>query len=253
MTSFVQHLLASIGTSTGKKTKGRHEAGVIDMVDTFSRFLNQSIYWADFSRSKFLYISSHPLFLCGHTPEEIQKMGFSYYEKIIEPNDMRTIMVSNEIGFRFFNTQLPLDWRRNCYLAVDFRILQDDGSYIMVTQTMVPFQLSNENKLISTLCFVSPSLSPTAGNAVIQNLSEPMQYRFNPETRRFYLRYQDELTPREKEVLLRSGQGEPNSTIGEELNISVSTVKQHKRNIFRKLDVTNISEAIYYARYNRLI
>ena len=123
----------------------------------------------------------------------------------------------------------------------------------MVTQTMVPFQLSNENKLISTLCFVTPSFSPTAGNAVIQNLSEPLQYRFNPETRRFYLRYQDQLTPREKEILVRSGHGEPNSAISEELNISVSTVKQHKRNIFRKFEVSNTSEAIYYARNNRLI
>lgn len=253
MTSFVQHLLASIGTGTGKKTKSGHKSGVIDMVDTFSRFLKRSIYWADFSRGKFLYVSPHPLFLAGHTPEEVQKMGFSYFEKIIAPEDMNIVMTVNENGYRFFNTKLPVSWRRNCYTSVDFRILQEDGSYILITQTLVPFQLSADNKLISTLAFVTPSHASEPGNAVIQNLSEPLQYRFNPETRRFYLRYQDQLTPREEQILILSGQGESNSAISAELNISVSTVKQHKRNIFRKFDVTNISEAIYYARSNRLI
>jgi DNA-binding CsgD family transcriptional regulator len=251
--SFVQHLLTSIGSNSDESIESGKKPDIIGLVDIFARLMNQSIYWADFSRSEFLYVSSHPLFLCGHSAEEVQKMGFSYYEKIIAPEDIPIIMNINENGFKFFNTKLPVEWRKNCYLSCDFRIRKEDGSLVLVKQKLIPLQLSSDHKLISTLCLVSPSHAAGPGNAVIQNLSEPLQYKFNSETRRFYLRNPDLLTPREKEVLFLSGKGDSNSMISVKLNISVSTVKQHKHNIFRKLGVSNTSEAAYYAFSNRMI
>ena len=56
------------------------------------------------------------------------------------------------------------------------------------------------------------------------------------------------LTPRERDVLVRIAQGSSNSGIADELNVSYSTVATHLRNIFRKIEVANRTEAADYAR-----
>lgn len=52
------------------------------------------------------------------------------------------------------------------------------------------------------------------------------------------------LSPREKEILYNIGLGKSNREIGKHLFISESTVKNHIRNIFRKLNVHNRTQAI---------
>jgi DNA-binding CsgD family transcriptional regulator len=61
------------------------------------------------------------------------------------------------------------------------------------------------------------------------------------------------LSEREIDILRLSSQGLSNSEIGEKIFIDVNTVKFHKKNIFQKFDVKNITEAITYAVNKRLI
>ncbi|KMM37196.1 response regulator [Guptibacillus hwajinpoensis] len=62
----------------------------------------------------------------------------------------------------------------------------------------------------------------------------------------------DELTRREKEVLLLIGQGKTNSQIAEELFIGLKTVKTHVSNILSKLNVQDRTQAAVYAIRNGL-
>jgi DNA-binding NarL/FixJ family response regulator len=50
------------------------------------------------------------------------------------------------------------------------------------------------------------------------------------------------LTPREADVLEHLRQGRSNAQIANELHVSVETVRTHRRNIYRKLGVTNRRE-----------
>ncbi|MCA9734817.1 MAG: response regulator transcription factor [Anaerolineales bacterium] len=61
------------------------------------------------------------------------------------------------------------------------------------------------------------------------------------------------LTDREIEVLLLLAEGLQNQQISDRLEISVSTVKYHKNNIFEKLNVQTQSEALVIAVKNNLI
>jgi DNA-binding NarL/FixJ family response regulator len=62
-----------------------------------------------------------------------------------------------------------------------------------------------------------------------------------------------ELTDREREVLRLVGAGYDNEQIGNELTISYDTVKNHLRNIYAKLGVTNRYQAIVFAFRSGLI
>jgi DNA-binding NarL/FixJ family response regulator len=63
----------------------------------------------------------------------------------------------------------------------------------------------------------------------------------------------NELTDREKEVLLCLVEGLSNKEIGERLFISDKTVKIHVSKIFKKINVKSRSQAVIYAVQNQLV
>lgn len=60
------------------------------------------------------------------------------------------------------------------------------------------------------------------------------------------------LTAREREVLQAFSSGAPNKIVACELGLSPRTVEMHRARIFRKLGVTNLSQALLRARDARL-
>lgn len=60
------------------------------------------------------------------------------------------------------------------------------------------------------------------------------------------------LTPRERDVLQAFRSGAPNKVVAHELGLSPRTVEMHRARIFRKLGVTNLSQALLCARDVRL-
>jgi DNA-binding NarL/FixJ family response regulator len=61
------------------------------------------------------------------------------------------------------------------------------------------------------------------------------------------------LTEREVSILQALARGLPNAAIAKELWITRETVKFHLRNIYRKLDVSNRTEAVRYAYEHALV
>jgi DNA-binding NarL/FixJ family response regulator len=57
----------------------------------------------------------------------------------------------------------------------------------------------------------------------------------------------DGLTPREVEILKRLALGHANRQIGQQLNISEKTVRNHVSKIYEKLDIFDRSQAVLYA------
>ncbi len=57
----------------------------------------------------------------------------------------------------------------------------------------------------------------------------------------------EELTPREREVLILIGKGKSNQEIGDELFIGIKTVKTHVSSILAKLQVQDRTQAAIYA------
>ena len=87
-------------------------------------------------------------------------------------------------------------------------------------------------------------------SVIEQKVAQKMmkQIRTKPKTQ-----LHDELTKREKEVLLLIGEGKTNSQIAEELFIGLKTVKTHVSNILSKLNVSDRTQAAVYAIRNGMV
>ena len=83
-----------------------------------------------------------------------------------------------------------------------------------------------------------------------KEVSEKLEHRHEVEEE---FRLFEELTSREKEVLLLIAQGKPNQEIADECFITLKTVKTHVSNILSKLQVEDRTQATIYAFKHHLV
>ena len=83
-----------------------------------------------------------------------------------------------------------------------------------------------------------------------KEVSEKLEHRHEVEEE---FRLFEELTSREKEVLLLIAQGKSNQEIADECFITLKTVKTHVSNILSKLEVEDRTQATIYAFKHQLI
>ena len=85
-------------------------------------------------------------------------------------------------------------------------------------------------------------LQAAVSRAVKDNMQLRRQMKSLEEFRKIY----ESLTPREKEVAVRIAKGELNKVIAYDLGISERTVKMHRSNLFRKLNVSGAVEMLAF-------
>lgn len=83
--------------------------------------------------------------------------------------------------------------------------------------------------------------------------SQSLFSQFEQEGRQASAQAQEELTGREKDVLILVSEGNSNKEIARELDISVRTVETHRQNIKQKLDIHTAAGLTRYAIEQKLV
>lgn len=216
---------------------------IIQYIEIFSRTTNVSIYLIDYHKKGFLYVSDNPLFLCGKTAKQVQQLGFLFYFKKVPVEDIQLLLRINSLGIEFFKN-LSIKERINYTLYYDFRLIQSTRNTILVNHKLSPLVLDTNGNIWIALCVVSPSSNLTSGNFFIKNSAENTFLEFDLAANKWKETTAVKLNNQEKQILLMSVQGYTIEKIAQQLFLSSSTIKFHRKNLFKKLKATNISEAI---------
>ena len=208
--------------------------------------IDLSYYIIDYKKQGFVYVSGHPLFLAGYGREQVEKLGYDFFAKVVPEEDLRMLLEINEKGFEFYYN-LPQERRPKGYVSYDFRIKNQNGSIILINHKLTPLILNKEGNLWISLCLVTLSSDKESGNFYIQMQDEGVKYKYDFRTKQFLQVKSKSLTPNENKIIQLLALGHSTEKISGMLNISINTVKFHKRNIFKKLDVKNSNEAVYFA------
>ncbi|ASV31526.1 MULTISPECIES: response regulator transcription factor [Flavobacteriaceae] len=224
----------------------------LEAIKAFSRTTYKSIYVIDYQKRGFEYVSDNPLFLCGHTAEEIKEMGYAFYFKYVIKSDLDLLIKINTAGFEFYD-KIPMEERKNHTISYDFHIKNQEGKTILINQKLTPMFLTNNGKIWKAICIVSLSAERQAGNIKIYKKGDNKIFKYDLDGDFWKADEKIKLSSREKEILQLSTRGFTINEISESIYVSPDTVKFHRRKLFDKLEVTNISEAIMYATNNKLI
>lgn len=223
----------------------------INCAAAFSRSTYQSVYIIDYFRKKFLFVSQNSLFLCGLTPEQMMELSYRFYLDYVPEKDQELLLEFNRMGFEFFN-KIPLEERNECYIQYDFHLLNNKRP-ILIHHKLTPLALTSDGRVWLGLCVVSASNHTTPGHMEMHRVGSPDYFEYNRITRRWNKRTMPMLTEGERSVIILSIQGLTMSDIAEKMCLSPDTIKKYRKQIYEKLGVHNITEAIVAATNNKLL
>lgn len=223
----------------------QHLDPMIRAIDAMANATYQSIYVIDYLRQGFLHVASNPLFLCGHTAEEVKQMGYRLYIDHVPAEEQPMLIEINEVGFKRFNEE-PIDERSHCFMSYDFHIRNGEDSYL-VNHKITPFALAPDGRAWLAMCVVSLSHHTTPGHIEFRQKGHSTYWEYDLGSHRWQERKNITLRPQEKQVLFLSAQGYNVPQIAEKMCRALDTVKTYKRALFERLGVRSITEALTVA------
>ena len=177
----------------------------------------------------------------------------NYYPLCLPPDDLQLLFALNDAGFDFFY-KLPIERRGEAVISYDFQLKHKmNGSLIMINHRLSPLVLTDEGNIWMSICLVTLSTRETSGDVYITMLDDNSRYNFNRKRKIFELVKNKKLTHRETEILKHIAIGEKTLVIAQKLGISVSTVKNHKTKILKKLNAKSSAEAVFFASKQNII
>lgn len=219
--------------------------------EAFSRTTYQSVYIIDYFKEDFLYVSPNPMFLCGLSQEQMMKMGYYFYLKYVPKEEQSLLLELNRAGFSFYNT-LPIDERKDWYIQYDFHVV-NNGHPTLINHKLTPIALTSDGRIWLALCIVSASNNSTPGHIEMHRVGSHEYVEYNLVSHRWNRRSMPTLSDGEKSMITFSIQGYTMSEIADKMCLSPETIKKYRKQIFEKLEVRNIAEAIIAATNNKLL
>lgn len=224
----------------------------LEAVKAFARLTYESIYVINYETMTFEYVSENPLFLCGYSSAEVMALGYEFYFKNVPEDDLTLLHTINEAGFDFFES-LPGEDKMQYSITYDFYLLNRDGKKILINHKLTPLLLTREKKMWKSMCIVSISHHKSPGNVCIHKQGADAIWELDPNHKAWRKSEKPKLTKREIEVLHLHAQGLSIQEIAEKVSVTPDTVKYYRRQIFDRLNVSTITEALSYAVNSKIV
>lgn len=198
----------------------------------------------DFCQCTFLYISPSIF-------SALQRKGIRYNGGIIDNilDERQLIYLSNTLK-SYFALQKNNARIESSVLHFDFPI-NISSCKQMIHASLAPCLVGSNKHVILGFCMLTYSTRKRIGNALVKLLG--LDYHFELRNDKWVQTNNSHLTDMEKIIIGQSANGKSIANIAEYLSVSIATIKTHRTNIFKKLGVNNIIEAIQYVESYNLI
>ena len=223
----------------------------IRTAEAFSRATYQSVYIIDYFKQNFLYVSPNALLIGDLTPDEVYDLNYRFYLNHVPKNELPLLLEINKAGFSFFESTPPEN-RKDWYIQYNFHVLNNNHP-VLIHHKLTPLALTPDNRIWLAICVISISSHTAPGQIEVHRMGSSEFYKYNLKTKRWDKQSEPTLTESEKSVITLSTQGFTMTEIAEKMCLSPDTIKKYRKQIFEKLGVRNISEAIVAATNNKLI
>jgi DNA-binding CsgD family transcriptional regulator len=214
-----------------------------EVCDKLSRINNQSIYIIDYAKQGFWYVSPHQLFLCGYSPDEVKRLGYLFYERVLSSEDLQMLLEINRMGWELFYKAKPSE-RMNFCISYDFYLHHKNGSKVLINHKLSPTFLTENGNIWLATCVVSYSPQKESGNVIFTQNNKSEYYTYDFENKEIIPHFPEKLTSREEEVFVLMIRGYNTTEIAEELCLSENTIRNHRSSIEKKMGVNTLSNAV---------
>lgn len=205
-----------------------------------SIFADGAIMLCPVSHTSMRYMSINCERIFGHSHETLTKMSVTEFFELIHPDDMQPVKQC----FEFIKGLEPYDPASHRF-TLRYRVRNRDGEYHHLENQNLALKTSpttylylmlfsniNDEKFYQVTLDVFKNVK---GNYI-------RSYTYNPRQK------ETAITPRQNDIAKLILKGYTNQEIADLLNVSVFTVKNHKKTLFKKVNVKNSLELANYVR-----
>jgi DNA-binding CsgD family transcriptional regulator len=238
-----------------ESAKDEHISPLVRYFDMFASIATESFYVLDIPQKQFCYVKPDDLFLCGYSVEDAQRLRYDFYSKTVYPEDLSLWTNMREAVERYLK---DFEEKRDetDYFSCTFR-LQRKYSFParpllqMVFHRMKP--VWEDNKLRYLMCSVESSTARETGNLSMYSKDGLTYEEYSFRSKRWKRKTKEQLTERERAILMLAGQGKKSKEIASDLFKGQCTIRNQIKPLFSKLNVHSMREAIEFACRHRMI
>ena len=196
----------------------------------------------------FDYISPGIENVLGYRPEE---MTLDTFFDLFHPEDQKAyVNFENEVG-RFL-LSLPKERVFKYKVRIDMRMRKKDGTYTRILHQTMVFDVGDDGKILRSLgVYTDIGYLKMEGKPTLSFIGLEGEPSFiNVQVGKELILIKDQLSKREKEILVLIMEGLQNKAIADKLHLSKETVDKHRKNMLAKTDSKSSAELITKAIRN---
>jgi DNA-binding CsgD family transcriptional regulator len=191
---------------------------------------------------KMEYVSKEIETVLGYLPSEFE---IPFMNDQIHPEDRSWFLAIGSSMIDFFS-QLPLEKVMKYKVRYDIRFRKKNGDYARILYQGVILEHDQNGRFLRSLSVHSDiTYLKQEGKPVLSFIGmdgEPSY--FDVASKNIFIESKEELTRREKQVLLLLIEGKLSKEISQALNISKQTVDTHRKNMLHKKQLCNTGELV---------
>ncbi|MBW3523498.1 MULTISPECIES: response regulator transcription factor [unclassified Chryseobacterium] len=220
--------------------------------EAVTKSIHGNIFIINLLEKKIDYIPYLPFYISEGSIQDIKTAGLSFLRKITASEDHHILDILKKTVIPFFN-KLPINDRTKYIINFDSHIKSVEKRKILLNYKVIPFELDHKGNIKKAICNLSLSLKKSSGNIQISSDVSDLLWLYDLKDEKWVKTNKKKLTYKEFDVFRYYLQGLTIPEIAKKTYLSSDTVKWHRRKLFEKLDVSNITEALAYAVTNDLI
>lgn len=218
---------------------------LVEKYISFFNFIDETntsiVIVQDLIKNEIVYVSQRFFKTFGFIKTAEKETDHIWFREHLHPNDY-IINISGIKTVEFLKDK-PIEKRKDYKLIHDFRIKNDFGKWIrlLVQDYMLEFSENGYPWINLKLFDLSPmqDLNKSAYSMCREISSGETIFTLEGKPD-----FSDQISERETQVLELVAKGMRSKEIANELYISENTVNNHRRNVIKKLNVSNTSEAL---------
>lgn len=220
-----------------------------------SSMITGSFYIEDVQQIKICYVKPDDLFLCGFSTEDVLRLGYNFFPKVIYSDDLLLWTYMRELILRYLK-ECEEEQDEIDYFSCTFRLKRTYSFSShplpqMVFHRMKPIWMNHELRYL--ICSVESSTLGEAGHLCLHYKDRVAYSEYNFITRRWKRKENESLTERERAILMLAEQGKSSAEMGDLLCKGHNTIRNQIKALFSKLKIHSMQEAIEFARNLRMI
>lgn len=217
----------------------------IEIANVFASLSHHGVYIVDLSTGKFLFTSNHPLLRCGLTEEDLLDTGLEYLSPML-PTDERVFLKDIKSLIVSGYENIPIEHRRQLNFFLNFHInIGKRPTMVCHKLRLADFDGNGDPQQL--IGIVSPSVHCKEPVILVTIPRKDYAYHYSHESDSWKPYPLIFFSDKEKEMLRMTIHGHSIKEIATLMCKSTETIKYYRRQIFSKLNVKNITEALSYA------